>query len=474
MDTDIGALTVIFTEFYYWATIPLMFLIHVGFCMYEVGASRRKNMMHTLMKNTMLIPLVTITFYFFGWWIYFAFPNGPGITGGVNFEGAEHARPWSQLMGTHMGGAPEGMENNGGLGNMAWSRLNGVFWAAFLLFSWTAASIVSGSVIERIRSKAFWLIAVMVGSVTWIIDASWGWHPDGWMVTQLGYHDAYASGVIHAVAGGAALGVLIPLGPRIGKFAPDGTPRNINPHNRWLVTIGLFLIYCGFWGFYVACNVPIIANSDIGGTGSWFTATTIYLTPTTLSAIVFNFLMSLSGGLLAGYVVSKGDSFWTYSAGLAGVITASAGNDLYHPIQAMFIGAVGAWCAYKLHYWVERKFKIDDAVGAVAVHGYAGFIGLVIAGFMLWGHPATAGYHGDPTLITPWGQLLGAIIMFGLLGFLPAFIVAKILNYMGLLRVPPAVELAGLDLAEDEAYMADDLEVTEADIAEARRLGLIS
>ncbi len=75
MDSDIGALTIIFTEFYYWLTVVLMFFIHIGFCMYEVGASRTKNMMHTLMKNTMLIPLVTITFFFFGWWIYFAFPE---------------------------------------------------------------------------------------------------------------------------------------------------------------------------------------------------------------------------------------------------------------------------------------------------------------------------------------------------------------------------------------------------------------
>lgn len=480
MDTDIGSLTTIFTEFYYWVTVPIMFLIHIGFCMYEVGASRRKNMMHTLMKNTMLIPLVTVTFFFFGWWIYFAFPNGPFIRGGegIMWEAAEHARPWSQLMGAHMGGSPAGMEDNSVLGNIAWSRLNGVFWAAFLLFSWTAASIVSGSVIERIRSKAFWLIAVLVGSVTWIIDASWGWHPDGWMVTELGYHDAYASGVIHAIAGGAALGVLIPLGARIGKFAPDGTPRNINPHNRWLVTIGLFLIYCGFWGFYVACNVPIIDHASLmpegaPETASWYTATTIYLTPTTLSAIVFNFLMSLSGGLMAGYMVSKGDAFWTYSLGLAGVITASAGNDLYHPIQSMLVGAVGAWIVYKMHFWVERKFKIDDAVGAVAVHGYAGFAGLVIAGFLLWGHPATAAYWGDPTPITPWGQLAGAIIMFGVLGFLPAFIMAKILNSFGVLRVPPSVELAGLDLADDEAYLADDVEVGKADLEEAQRLGLI-
>ncbi len=478
MDTDIGALTVIFTEFYYWITIPLMFLIHVGFCMYEVGASRRKNMMHTLMKNTMLIPLVTITFFFFGWWIYFAFPNGPFIFEGKGLvEGASiNAAPWSELMGTHLGGASF-QDGVTGDDTAFWARINGVFWAAFLLFSWTAASIVSGAVIERIRSGAFWIIAVLVGSCTWIIDASWGWHPEGWMVQMLGYHDAYASGVIHAIAGGAALGVLVVLGPRIGKFRADGTPRNIVPHNPWLVTVGLFLIYTGFWGFYVACNVPIISSADIGSTVEGatpvFTATTIYLTPTTLSAIVFNFLMSLSGGLLAGYMVSKGDAFWTYSGGLAGIITASAGNDLYHPIQAMFIGAVGTVVAYKLHHWVERTFKVDDAVGAVAVHGYAGFFGLVVAGFMLWGHPATAGYIEGGATINPLGQFAGAVIMFFVLGFLPAWILAKIMNAFGMLRIPPELEIAGLDLADfHDRYLSDE-DVTRAEEEEARRLGLI-
>ncbi len=456
MDTDIGALTVIFTEFYYWITIPLMFLIHVGFCMYEVGASRRKNMMHTLMKNTMLIPLVTITFFFFGWWIYWAFPNGPFITGGIPTDFSDPNLPWSETMGPNLS-----------------DRITGVFWAAFLLFSWTAASIVSGAVIERIRSGAFWIIAVLVGSCTWIIDAAWGWHYDGWMVKLLGYHDAYASGVIHAIAGGAALGVLVVLGPRIGKFRADGTPRNIVPHNPWLVTVGLFLIYTGFWGFYVACNVPIADPAYIDGqiTGTTYTATTIYLTPTTLSAIVFNFLMSLSGGLLAGYMVSKGDAFWTYSGGLAGIITASAGNDLYHPIQAMFIGAVGTVVAYKLHHWVERTFKVDDAVGAVAVHGYAGFFGLVVAGFMLWGHPASP-YEGA-AVITPWGQFAGAVIMFWVLGFLPAWILAKIMNAFGMLRIPPELEIAGLDLADfHDRYLSDE-DVNRAEEEEARRLGLI-
>ena len=204
-------------------------------------------------------------------------------------------------MGAHMGGADD-LENG-------WARINGVFWAAFLLFSWTAASIVSGSVIERIKSSGFWILAVAIGSVFWIIDAAWGWHAEGWMVQLLGYHDAYASGVIHAIAGGFALGILVVLGPRIGKFAPDGTPRNINPRNPWLVTIGLFLIYTGFWGFYVACNIPMW---DIqAGDEVFYSATNIYLGPTTLSAITFNFLMSLAGGLLTGYIVSRGDAFWT-------------------------------------------------------------------------------------------------------------------------------------------------------------------
>lgn len=440
MDTDINALTTVFTEFYYWVTIPLMFLIHVGFCMYEVGASRRKNHMHTLMKNTMLIPLVTITWFFFGWWIYWAFPGGPGITGPLGHPDSSFMdlyTPWGDGMVPNLG-----------------DRLSGVFWAAFLLFAWTAASIVSGAVIERIRSFAFWIFAVLIGSVTWSIDAAWGWHYSGWMVQILGYHDAYASGVIHAIAGGCALGVLVVLGPRLGKFAADGTPRDILPHNPWLVCVGLFLIYAGFWGFYVACNVPIIGPDGIGGqiTGTTFTATTIYLTPTTLSAITFNFLLSLSGGMLAGYMVSKGDAFWTYSGGLAGIITASAGNDLYHPLQAMIIGGIGTICAYKLHFWVERTFKIDDAVGAVAVHGYAGFIGLVIAGFVLWGHPAST-YEGFAS-ITPWGQFAGAVIMFWVLGFTPAFIVAKILSAMNLLRVPKEVELIGLDFASNQEAAA--------------------
>jgi Amt family ammonium transporter len=301
---------------------------------------------------------------------------------------------------------------------------------------------------------------MLVGCVTWVIGAAWGWSDSGWMVKLLGYHDAYASGVIHALAGGSALAILIQLGPRIGRFRADGTPRVFPAHNTWLIVIGMFLIYTGFWGFYAACNVPIL-DVDPDDGRSFFSATTIYLTPTTLSAITFNFLMALTGGLLVGYMVSKGDPFWTFQGGLGGIITASAGNDLYHPVQALLLAVVGVWCAYKLHYWVERKFKIDDAVGAVAIHGYCGAIGVVAAGFLLWGYPSSPNDGYAP--ITPWGQLIGAVIMFFVLGFIPCLILTWILKKLGVLRIPPEVEVAGLDHDILASATADRNELADAE-----------
>jgi Amt family ammonium transporter len=440
----------------------MMFLIHVGFCTYEVGVARRRHHLKTLMKNAMAIPLVTVTFYFFGWWIYFAFVNGPGIVDGGLIQ-SNFAEPWSPLMSAHLSGVNPGEVDVTPAEAAYWHRINGVFWGAFLLFSITTASIISGAIIERARSGAFWIVAVLIGSVMWILDASWGWHPQGWMVRLWGYHDAYASGVVHAIAGGAALAFLIVLGPRVGKFRADGTARDIPPHNVWLVTVGLFLIYTGFWGFYAACNIPIISPATIAGqiTGETWTATNIYLAPTTLSAITFNFLMSLSGGMLAGYMISKGDPFWTFSLGLAGIIAASAGNDLYHPIQAMFIGAIVPCIAYKMHYWVERVFKIDDAVGAVAVHGYTGFLGVVVAGFVLWGAPSSP-YEGFAQ-INPLGNFIGACIMFFGLGFFPVLILSLILKALGILRVPKRAEIAGLDFESQAAYDAAIAEVMAAE-----------
>ena len=214
------------------------------------------------------------------------------------------------------------------------------------------------------------------------------------------------------------------------------------------MTVGLFLIYTGFWGFYAACNVPIIDVQS--GDGVFLSATNIYLQPTTLSAITVNFLMSLSGGMMTGYWMSKGNGFWTYSGGLAGITAASAGNDLYHPIQAMIISGLGVIFMYKVHCCVERRFKIDDAVGAVTVHGYAGWFGVVVAGFVLWGYPSSP--NSEYAAITPWGQFIGAMIMFWGLGFIPAYILGTICKNAGILRVPQEIELAGLDVGEMQSH----------------------
>ena len=136
------------------------------------------------------------------------------------------------------------------------------------------------------------------------------------MVQKLGYHDAYGSGVIHAICGGAALGILVHLGPRLGRFMADGTPRNFPPRDAWLVIIGIFLLYTGFWGFYAACHTPIAAiASDTGAV--YFSALTVYGTPTTLGAVTVNYLFSLVGGMFMGYWVTGGDPFWTFSGGIA-------------------------------------------------------------------------------------------------------------------------------------------------------------
>ena len=129
----------------------------------------------------------------------------------------------------------------------------------------------------------------------------------------------------------------------------------------------------------------------------------------------------------------------------------------------MLVGAIGVVIVYKLHYWVERRFKLDDAVGAVAVHGYAGVVGLIISGFVLWGAPSSP-YEGYAS-VSPWGQFLGAIIMFFVLGFLPGYVVSRIQSGMGVLRIPEEVELMGLDYAEHHSYEDAKAEIIEADKA---------
>src|ERR687892_117794 len=407
----------ILAEQFYFFTVVVMWLIHVGFMAYEGGASRRKNIMSTAMKNILTIAVVTPSFYYFGWYIYGCFQHGGPAEGHAGpselpgFCGA--TAPWSDAMGPNLQ-----------------DHVSAVFFLAFLLFSWTTGSIMSGAVIERIRLSAYLILTALLGSGVWIMDAAWGWSSGGWLVTQFGFHDSIASLVVHGVAGAFAFGVLLNLGPRIGKYTVDGMARSFRGHNTHLTLMGLLLIFTGFYGFYAACLV--IQSTVFPGWAN------IYFSPTTLGAIAF---------------VITGDPFWTLSGGLAGVISVSAGADVYHPSLAYLLAISGGMVAVWSGHYIERKLRVDDAVGAVAVHGVCGFYGVLLVGIFAGGYPT-----GVNNIESSFGGQLMGILAFFPLAFLPGYIVSWILKHFNLLRVPPEVELEGLDMAEFQADFFPEFE----------------
>ncbi len=423
-----GTTNTMFAETYYYLTIPLMVLIHVGFLSYEMGASRQKNVLASGIKNILAFAFLVPTFYYVGWFVYWAFPTGFSMSAGVNgISGLEYAIGAANPVGEVMGP------------NLA-DNATGVFWGAFTLFAATTASIMSGAVIERIRLFAFIVLAIVLGALAWVFAAAWGWHADGFLVQSFGYHDFGAAGVVHMVAGFFALGVLVNLGPRLGKFGPDGRPNHLPGHSMPMTLVGLMTIIAGFWGFLAACVIVP------GEAWSWSTTefTTIYGTPLTLSALAFNILMGFAGGIIGAWMVTR-DPFWMMSGALAGIISCAAGLDLYWPPMAFAIGFVGA-CIMPVSAKFLESLKIDDAVGAVTVHGVVGLWGVLAAGIFAAGYPAVQGDAGVPT-ISLMGQAMGALVMAGC-GFVPGYALSLVLRALGILRVPESAELAGLDITK--------------------------
>ena len=418
-----------FAETYYYLTIPLMILIHVGFLAYEMGASRMKNVLSSGVKNILAFAFMVPTFYFFGWWVYWGFPTGLTFSAGpAGISGAEYAN----AIALGWGDAAQYMGPN------IADQASGVFFGAFAMFAATTASIMSGAVIERIQTVGFVILAIVLGSFAWVVAAAWGWHADGWLVTKFGVHDFGAAGLVHAVAGFFARGVLINLGPRIGKFNEDGSANHIAGHNMPLTVTGLMLIIAGFWGFLMACVIVP------GEAWSWFgdKPATIYGTPITLSALSFNILMAIAGGIIGAWIKTK-DPFWMMSGALAGIISTASGLDIYFPALAFIIAFSAGFILKPCADWLEKR-GIDDAVGAVTVHGTIGIYGVVMLGVFATGFPALQGAAGEAPTINLIGQIVGAVVFF-LLGFVPGYVVSLLLKKMGMLRVPHAAELAGLD-----------------------------
>lgn len=414
-------------EIFYWWCIALMICIHAGFLSYEIGASRLKNVLAAGVKNILAFGFIVPTFFLFGWAIYNTFPDGLV----PRMDALSEALPWSASMGPNIT-----------------DNVTGIFWGAFALFAATTGSILSGAIIERARMSAFIIMTIVLGSVIWLFAAAWGWHPEGWLTVQWGYHDVGAAGVVHMIAGFFALAVVINLGARIGRFNPDGSINPIVGHSMPMSVVGLMLIIVGFFGFLGGC---IIYNSG----AQW---TNIYGQPTTLSAFAFNTLMGFSGGLIGAYLTSR-EPYWMMSGGLVGIISVAPGLDLYHPGLAYLIG-MGVAAAAPLVNNLLLRFRLDDAVGAFAVHGFGGFAGLVISGVFLSGYPNV---NGMPE-ISFLGQLGGAVVM-ALLGFVPGYLLSYGLKKADLLRVPAHAEERGLDLTEvpAQAYPEWGMSLPERD-----------
>lgn len=208
-----------------------------------------------------------------------------------------------------------------------------------------------------------------------------------------------------------------------------------------LTVTGLMLIIVGFWGFLMACVIVP------GEAWSWSasTPTTIYGTPITLSALAFNILMGIAGGIIGSWVLTR-DPFWMMSGALAGIISVASGLDIYYPGLAFVIAFSAGIILKPCADFLENR-GIDDAVGAVTVHGTIGLYGLIMLGIWGAGFPALLGDAGTVPTISLVGQIVGAVVFF-LLGFVPGYVVSLILKMVGMLRIPEGAERAGMDLVK--------------------------
>lgn len=260
-------------------------------------------------------------------------------------------------------------------------------------------------------------------------------------MTKFGYHDFGAAGVVHLVAGFFALGVLTNLGPRIGKFNADKSANHLAGHSMPMTLTGLMTIIAGFWGFLMACAIfP-------GEAWSWSATefTSIYGTPVTLSEMSFNVLMGFAGGIIAAWALTR-DPFWTVSGTLGGIISCAAGLDLWWPPMAFAIGFLGS-AMMPIAARLIEKMSIDDAVGALTVHGVLGLWGVIAVGLFASGYPAIQGEAGTVATTALSGQLVGGAVM-ALCGFVPGYATSLILRATGQLRVPERAEMIGLDITK--------------------------
>lgn len=383
----------------------LVFIMHLGFSCIEIGLTRAKNTVNILFKNVSIVAIGTVTYAVVGFNLMYP---GDAFSGALfGFAGL-----WI--------GSPEGAE-----GLIAYADGSYTYWTDFIfqgMFAATAATIVSGAVAERIKLGPFLVFSTLFVAIVYPMLGMWHWG-GGW-ASKAGFHDFAGSTLVHSVGGWGALAGVILLGPRVGKYLPNGSIRPIMGHNMPLAAIGMFLLWFGWYGF----NGGSVLSADPGGVSLVFVNTTLGA-----CAGVF-------GAMLVAWVITRvPDLSMILNGALAGLVGITASADVITPAEALLIGGIAGGLVVFSVITLDR-LRLDDPVGAISVHLVCGIWGTIAAG--LFG-------EGKDLIIQ-----FKVMVVYGLGAFIPAFLLFYIMKKTVGIRVSKEEELRGLDLCEhkSEAY----------------------
>ncbi len=396
------AITLTANNIWMMVCTALVFFMHLGFSLLEIGLTRQKNAINILFKNYFIITVGLLLYCLVGFnLMYPGFEDGD--LGFLKFAGFGIYPP------------------DGGMG-FGYADGGYTWWTDFLfqgMFAATAATIVSGAVAERIKLGSFMLFAILYVALVYPIVGSWKW--GGGFLDSWGFYDFAGSTLVHSVGGWAALIAIWLLGARIGKFNSEGKPLVILGHNIPLASAGVFILWLGWFGF----NGGSVLSADP-------TLTSLTLVTTSLAAAAGG----VSAAVFSNILYKNFDLTMFMNGVLGGLVGITAGADQMAPTDAIFIGII-AGVIIVLGVALIDRLKLDDPVGAVAVHLICGIWGTLAVG--LFG--AMAGL--DQFLI----QLIGVGII-GAFSSVSAFILLFIIKSVLGLRVSKDEELKGLDAME--------------------------
>ena len=390
----------------------LVFFMNTGFAMLEAGLCRAKNAVNILSKNVIVFAMASIAFWSLGWG--FMYGAGNSVLGLEDFFLSIPGEP---------GKVPK----------------EAMFFFQ-LVFAGTAATIVSGAVAERIKYRAFFVFSFLLVAFIYPVTGHWAWG-GGWLA-GLGFKDFAGSTVVHSVGGWAALTGAVILGPRLGKYTKNGL-KPIPGHNQSMATLGMFILWFGWFGFNPGSQLA----ADAGPIA--------HITVTTNMAAAAGIL----GATLATYLaLGKPDLSMTLNGALAGLVAITAGCDGVSVAGAVAIGLIaGALVVFSVMFF--DKIKVDDPVGAISVHLVNGAWGTLAVGLFNTG--AGLFYGGG---VAQLGRQVAGIASIGLYVAAVSAAFWLAINAVAGLRVSSDEEHEGLDLGEHgmEAYPDFGLNKTTA------------